>query len=87
MTNQNLTTEQTNGPSTALFIGDLSFFCCEDDLVRLLSQFGTVVNAQIRKGKTGESLMHGFVEMLHPQQAMLAIQVLHNAKFMGRRLR
>jgi RNA recognition motif-containing protein len=71
-----------------LFAGDLSFFCVEQDLYHLFSRCGTVVSVEIKRGKaTGDSLLHGFVEMDSPTAVESAIEKLNGNKFMGRRIR
>ena len=71
-----------------LFVGDLSFFCDESHLRDLFSSYGEVLNVEIKRGKaTGDSLMHGFVELESEPIAELAMNELSNKKFMGRRLR
>jgi RNA recognition motif-containing protein len=77
----------SNNP-LALFVGDLSFFCAEKDLRDLFSNYGTVQRIEIKRGKaTGDSLMHGFVEMDSPASVERALNALHGTKFMGRNLR
>jgi RNA recognition motif-containing protein len=71
----------------SLFVGDLSFFCSEDDLLQLFRRFGNVKAVEIKRGKFGDSLMHGFVEMESNEAAELAIATLNDFKFMGRRMR
>lgn len=70
-----------------LFVGDLSHFCTEKDLAGVFMQFGPIISTQIRKGRSGDSLMHGFVELEEISQAQKAIEVLNDSKFMGRRMR
>lgn len=71
-----------------LFVGDLSFFCNEDDIRALFSAYGEVLNVEIKRGKaTGDSLMHGFVEMESEFIAETAMNTLAHTKFMGRKLR
>ena len=73
---------------TTLFVGDLSFFCNEEDIRKLFSTYGTVLHSEIKRGKaTGDSLMHGFIEMDTETAAENAMRALSNEKFMGRRIR
>ena len=74
-------------PSRTLFIGDLSYFCTEDDLCTLLSRYGQITAARVRRGVTGESLLHGFVSFQNAQLLMQAVKDLDGAVFMGRNLR
>lgn len=71
----------------ALFVGDLSFYCTETDLKQLFSVYGKTKRAEIKRGRFGDSLMHGFVELDTVHGAQLAIQNLNTTKFLGRRLR
>lgn len=78
---------------STLFVGDLSYFCTEEHLKRLFAPYGATVNgvptvsAEIKRGKYGDSLMHGFVYLSSVEAADLAIQDLNNKKFMGRYMR
>lgn len=75
-------------PMRTLFVGDLSFFCEDDDLRKLFSGYGQVISVEIKRGKaTGDSLMHGFVEMDSEESAENALNQLRNQKFLGRRMR
>jgi RNA recognition motif-containing protein len=75
-------------PMRTLFVGDLSFFCNDEDLRSLFSSYGQVLSVEIKRGKaTGDSLMHGFVEMDSEASAENALHHLRNQKFLGRRIR
>lgn len=69
-----------------IFAGDLSFFCTEENLESLFSSFGVVRSAIIRRGKGGENLQYGFVQM-EESEARKAVAQLKGQKFMGRKLR
>lgn len=71
----------------ALFVGDLSFFASEADLRRLFSPYGKLKRAEVKRGRFGDSLMHGFVELDQLAGAQLAMRELDGVKFMGRRIR
>ena len=73
--------------TSLLFVGDLSQFCTEKDLFGAFAKYGPVISAQIRKGRSGDSLMHGFVELQDVAKAQKAIESLNDTKFMGRRMR
>lgn len=77
----------SGSPPSTLFVGDLSFFCDESDLRTLFSQHGKVVTTQLKRGKTGDSLMHGFVEMASQEEAEAARSSLMDTKYMGRKIR
>lgn len=70
-----------------LFVGDLSSFCTELDLTTAFVPYGPVLSAKIRKGRSGDSLMHGFVELQDSNYAQKAIDNLNDTKLLGRRMR
>lgn len=70
-----------------LFVGDLSFFCTEDNLLPLFSPFGPISSISIRRGASGDSLLFGFVSYEYPQSATAALTALNGQEFMGRKLR
>lgn len=78
---------------STLFVGDLSHFCTEDHLKRIFAPYGPSVNgistvsAEIKRGKYGDSLMHGFVYLTNIKSAEQAISDLNNKKIMGRYMR
>lgn len=74
-------------PTRSIFVGDLSFFCDEQNLVDLFSRYGVVLSTEVKRGKYLDSLMHGFVEMESTDDARTAILELHDQKFMGRPMR
>lgn len=71
----------------SVFVGDLSFFCTEIDLANAFSRFGHVITVEIKRGRHGDSLLHGFVEFDNDTAAERAIQFMNGRKWMGRRLR
>lgn len=73
--------------SSTLFVGDLSYFCNEVDISNLFKRFGKVQSTQLKKGRSGDSLMHGFVEMETHEQAENARVAVMDQKFMGRKIR
>lgn len=82
------TDQLENSSERTLFVGDLSYFCEESHLKELFSKYGEVLNLEIKRGKsTGESLMHGFVEMNNISSAESAMVDLNETLFMGRRIR
>lgn len=70
-----------------IFVGDLSYFCNEDDLFNLFAKFGNILTVRVRRGVTGESLMHGFIAMDTAEAAGAAITGLDGIEFMGRNIR
>lgn len=71
----------------SLFVGDISFFCTDADLVHLFEPYGRVLHVEVRRNSSGESLRHGFAELASVDAAQRAINELHSSKFMGRRIR
>lgn len=85
-----LTSSRSTGSSQSaksLFVGDLSFFCTELELAAAFSPFGPIASLEIKRGRHGDSLMHGFVEFVSDADAVSAIQEMNGKKFMGRKLR
>lgn len=83
-------TEENNStlPPVRVFVGDLSYFCNEENLEILFGSYGTVRKVDIRRGEeTHGSLMHGFVEMEVLSDAITAANALDGIKFMGRKMR
>lgn len=70
-----------------LFVGDLSFFCTEKELITIFSPFGAISAVNIRRGAAGESLLYGFVTFTNVQSAMTAMTALNGKDFLGRKLR
>ena len=67
-----------------LFVGNLSPETSRDDLVRLFSEFGRILNSKIIKDpETGESRKFGFVEMSDKFEAFDAIDNLDMTYFQG----
>jgi RNA recognition motif-containing protein len=73
--------------SSSIFIGDLSFFCTEIELALAFESFGNVVGLHIKRGRMGDSLLHGFVEYDNESSARLAMQRMNGQKLMGRKIR
>ena len=70
-----------------IFVGNLSFFCEEDDLYGLFNQYTRVLSVRIvRDRKTKRSLMFGFVDIETLHEAKEMVRVLDNNLFMGRNL-
>lgn len=80
--------DKAKHPLVELFVGDLSYFCTEEQLRELFGNFGHVVEARIRRSERGgHSLMHGFVKMTSLDDAQRSANALDNKMYMGRRLR
>ena len=70
-----------------LYVGNLSFRTTSSDLDQLFSQYGSVVSAQVLEDReTGRSRGFGFVEMAGDEEALNAVESLHDREFQGRRL-
>lgn len=82
-------TQQSNTghPTKGLFVGDLASNTSERDLQILFGVFGTVSAVEVKRGRHGDSLLHGFVEFDSESSAFAAIQTLHGLKFKGRKMR
>jgi RNA recognition motif-containing protein len=80
-------TEAYFEPSRTLFLGDLSFFCTEEDLCTLFQPYGPIAAVRVRRGVTGESLLHGFIAFHTPEATVHAVQDLDGKEFMGRNMR
>ncbi|MDX2035238.1 MAG: RNA-binding protein, partial [Isosphaeraceae bacterium] len=70
-----------------LYVGNLSYRVSSSDLDQLFSQYGTVQSSQvIQDRETGRSKGFGFVEMSSDEEALAAIDGLHEQEHEGRRL-
>ena len=71
-----------------LFVGDLSYFCKENDLIDLFSHYGVVADARVKRSDTkGKTLMYGFVRMENLKAALSAATELNGSIFMGRKMK
>jgi hypothetical protein len=70
-----------------LYVGNLSYDATESDLVELFNGVGKVQNTEIVTHRgTERSRGYGFVTMLTVDEALRAVQELHDKPFMGRKL-
>lgn len=73
--------------SARVYVGNLSYDVTEQDLQELFKGIGGVRNVEIVYNRsTHRSKGYGFVEMLHKDEAVRAVEVLHDQPFMGRKL-
>jgi hypothetical protein len=73
--------------SSRVYVGNLSYDVSEQDLQELFKGIGGVRNVEIVYNRsTHRSKGYGFVEMLHKDEAVRAVEVLHDQPFMGRKL-
>jgi RNA recognition motif-containing protein len=71
-----------------LYIGNLSYSTTEEEIVELLSPFGTADSVQLIKDRhTGQSKGFGFVEMNDNSEADAAIKGLNDSNFKGRKIK
>lgn len=76
----------TAARARTIFVGDLSYFCTEEDLFRLFASAGNILHVSIaRRGET--SLMYGFVELDSLERAERISEEFNGHFFMGRNLR
>lgn len=70
-----------------LYIGNLSYSTTEEEIVELISPFGTTDSVQLVKDRyTGQSKGFGFIEM-NNSEADAAIKGLNETNFKGRKLK
>lgn len=73
--------------SPRVYVGNLSYDVTEQDLQELFKGVGPVRNVEIVYNRsTHRSKGYGFVEMLHMDEAINAVEVLNDQFFMGRKL-
>ena len=73
--------------SPRLYVGNLSYDATESDLSNLFNGVGKVQSAEIVSHRdTERSKGFGFVTMLTVDEAIRAVETLHDQDFMGRRL-
>jgi RNA recognition motif-containing protein len=70
-----------------LYVGNLPYSVSSSDLQQMLSQYGTVVSAEVISDRmTGQSKGFGFVEMSSDEEAAAAISALDGQPNNGRTL-
>ena len=73
--------------SPRVYVGNLSYDVTEQDLQELFKGVGPVRNVEIVYNRTTHrSKGYGFVEMLHMDEAIRAVEVLNDQHFMGRKM-
>ena len=73
-------------PFRSLFLGDLSSFCTEMDIVNHFQRYGIIEEIKIMKGKDNKALGYGFLVFLDPESAVRAKE-LDGTIFLGRTLK
>ncbi len=81
--------EQSPKPCTnCLFLGDISLFCSEDDLIRAFEKFGQLADVRIKRNRvTKRNLSYGFVEYYDFQSAEAAVRAMNGQVVCGRALK
>lgn len=73
--------------SARVYVGNLSYDVAEQDLQELFKGVGPVRGVEIVYNRaTHRSKGYGFVEMLHKDDAVRSVEVLHDQPFMGRNM-
>jgi RNA recognition motif-containing protein len=74
--------------SFCLFLGDLSYFCNENDLRKAFGPFGTITELRIIRNKvTKKSLCYGFIEYSNASSAGAAMREMNGKIVCGRAIR
>ena len=74
-------------PYHTLFLGDLSCFCQETDILNAFKQFGDIRDLRLMKAKRdGRSLGYGFITYAETYQAARAIEEMHGKMLIGRHI-
>jgi RNA recognition motif-containing protein len=70
-----------------IYIGNLNYKVREDDLQRILEEYGQVDSVKIVKDRdSGRSKGFGFAEMANNAEALKAIEGLNEAELEGRQM-
>jgi RNA recognition motif-containing protein len=69
-----------------LFVEGFPESYTDQQLYDFFAPFGPVVSARVVRGRTGESLRFGFVEMASEEEAVQAQQALHRTWIEGQSL-
>ena len=73
--------------SRTLFLGDLSCFCVESDVIQLLHPYGEIESLRLMKSeRTGKCLGYGFITFKTMESTLLALR-LDGTLFMGRHIK
>lgn len=74
--------------SRVLFIGNLCYFCEEQHLWELFSEYGCVEAVRVVQNvEKTKSLMYGFITMSSNQEAAQMVDLLDGHLFMGRKIK
>ncbi len=79
--------ESVEVTSPRLYVGNLSFDATETDLNELFSGVGSVASVEVVSNRhTQRSKGFAFVQMQTMEEALRAVEVLHDKEYMGRKL-
>lgn len=70
-----------------LYIGNISYHVTSEDVAEYLSQYGTVVDANVICDSGGQSKGFGFAEMSNPEEANIAVENLDGITWEGRKIK
>jgi RNA recognition motif-containing protein len=73
--------------ASTVFIGNLSFFCKENDIATLFSSYGQVTDMELAKSPEGNNLLYGYIELDSVINAQHCAANLNGRLFKGRFLR
>lgn len=69
----------------SLFLGDLSYFCTENDLQQMFGHYRDIVDIRIIRNKaTKKSLSYGFIDFSNANSAAQAMQEMNGQIICGR---
>jgi RNA recognition motif-containing protein len=81
-----ITTENSNRPT--IFLGDLSRFCQEIDIIRAFEIFGEIEEIRLmRSKKDGKCLGYGFLTFRSRADATKALESMNGQLLVGRKLK
>eukprot|EP01038_Epipyxis_sp_PR26KG_P011695 gene11695-15658_t len=77
-----------NEKRCSLFIGDLSYFCEEADIIRGFEPFGEIMEVKIKRNQeTNRNLSYGFLRYANSNSAKRAIEEMNGMLLCGRPVR
>lgn len=80
--------EARKGEVRKLYVGNFPWETTEAELREVFSDFGGIKEVRIITNMdTGRSKGFGFVEMLTPREATIALNAMNDTNFKGRKLR
>ena len=72
----------------SLYLGDLSFFCQESDVLNAFQVFGEIQEVRLMRSKQdGKCLGYGFITFMTVEQAHNALEAMDGKVFIGRQLK